>query len=222
MSDSESIADYLLCFGNSWSQVYAHVSTSSNILALAIKLFLVSNPIKSVILLNSLLDSYNNTVNILQSKVIQTFEHHITHLRNLKTTKDNAKALFNKPKVKSQVSVSYKPSTQPRLWKPTDLECTWCKSKSHPFKVHLHSTCFKLKKHQEDYKKGVAAVTAKPVTSIALVTTSSLSSGITWVVNGVLGDSTTSLLTSFVLSFSSLAAASLSSASLVSDLTASL
>jgi len=35
-----------------------------------------------------------------------------------------------------------------------------------------------LKKHQEDRKKGIAAIAAEPVTSIALVTTSSSSGDI--------------------------------------------
>ena len=65
MSNSESMADYLLRFGNFWLQAYARTSIGSNALALAIKLFLISDPIKSTILLNSLLDSYNNIVNIL-------------------------------------------------------------------------------------------------------------------------------------------------------------
>ena len=177
MSDSESMTDYLLRFGNSWSQAHSRASTGSDELALAIKPFLVSDPIKSAILLNSLPDSYNDTVNILQSKANQTFEDHITHLRNLKTADDNAKALFNKPKGKGQAPTSRKPTSQPRSGKTTDLECTWCKSKGQPFKGHLHNTCFKLKKHQEDRKKGVAAVAAEPVTSTALVTTSS-SSGV--------------------------------------------
>jgi len=100
MSDSESMTDYLLRFGNSWSQAHSRASTGSDKLAKAIKLFLVSDSIKSAILLNSLPDSYNDTVNILQSKANQTFEDHTTHLRNLKTADDNAKALFNKPKGK--------------------------------------------------------------------------------------------------------------------------
>ena len=100
MSDCESIADYLLYFGNSWLQVYARAATGSDILAMTVKPFLVSEPIKSAILLNSLPDLYNNTVNILQSKAEQTFEDHITYLRNLKTTDHNTKALFNKPKSK--------------------------------------------------------------------------------------------------------------------------
>ena len=106
MSDSKSMADYLLYFGNSWSQVHARASTGSEALALVIKPFLISNSIKSAILLNSLLDLYNNTVNILQSKVEQTFADYITHLQNMKTADDNVKVLFYKPKRKGQVPTS--------------------------------------------------------------------------------------------------------------------
>jgi len=169
--------------------------------------------------LNLLPDSYNDTVNILQSNADQTFKDHITHLQNLKTANDNAKALFNKPKGKGQTTASRKPSTQPRSGKPTDLECTWCKSKGHPSKGHIHSTCYKLKKFQEDRKKGVAAVAAEPITSTALVTTSSSSGGFAWVANDVLSDSTTSLLDSSVSSSSGLTSTSLSSSYSISDLT---
>jgi len=118
------MADYLLHFRNFWSQAHAHASTGSAVLALAIKPFLVSDPIKSVILLNSLLNLYNEIVNILQSKAEQTFEDYITHLQNLNTADDNAKAIFNKPKGKSQAPASYKLSIQPQFGKSTDLEYT--------------------------------------------------------------------------------------------------
>ena len=36
MSDSESMSNHLLRFGNPWSQVYTHASTGSDALALAI------------------------------------------------------------------------------------------------------------------------------------------------------------------------------------------
>jgi len=79
-----------------------------------------------------------------------------------------------------------------------------------------------LKKHQEDHKKGVAAVAAKPITSTALVITSLSFSSVAWVANAILGDSTTSLLASSVSSSSGLTSTSLSSSSsLVSDLTSS-
>ena len=100
MSDSESMANYLLHFGNSWSQVHSWSTTGSNKLAKAIKPFLDNNLIKSAILLNSFLDSYNDAVYILQSKANQTFEDYTTHLRNLKNADNNVKALFNKPKGK--------------------------------------------------------------------------------------------------------------------------
>jgi len=106
ISNSESMTDYLLRFGNSWSQAHSRASTGSDELAKSIKPFLVSNPNKSAILWNSLPDSYNDTVNILQSKANQTFEDYITHLRNLKTADDNVKALFNKSKGKGQAPVS--------------------------------------------------------------------------------------------------------------------
>ena len=57
--------------------------------------------------------------------------------------------------------------------------------------------------------KGVAAITAKPINSTALVTTSSLSDSIALVANGVLSDSTTSFLASSISSSSSLTVASL-------------
>jgi len=68
ISDSKSMTDYLLQFFNSWSQVHSRASTGSDELAKTIKPIPVSDPIKSAILLNSLPDSYNDTINILQSK----------------------------------------------------------------------------------------------------------------------------------------------------------
>ena len=66
-------------------------------------------------------------------------------------------------------------------------------------------------KFQKDHRKGVTTVAIEPIMSIALVRTSSLSSGVAWVAYGVLSDSTTSLLASSVSLSSGLASASLPS-----------
>ena len=94
LSSTKSITDYLLRFGNTWSQAYARSTSSIDALVVGIRPFFSSDSIKSAILLNLLTEYLNDIVNKLQSKDNQTFKDHFTHVRNLKTCDNQGKAFY--------------------------------------------------------------------------------------------------------------------------------